>query len=34
VSVAAGRSARPVHERERVRIAMLARVADALIEAP
>jgi hypothetical protein len=34
VSVAAGRSARPVHERERVRIALLARVADALIEAP
>ena len=34
VSVAAGRSARPVHERERVRVALLARVADALVDAP
>jgi hypothetical protein len=32
VSVAAGRSDRPVHERERVRVALLARLADALIE--
>lgn len=30
-SVAAGRSDRPVHERERVRVALLARLADALI---
>ena len=29
-SVAAGRSHRPVHERERVRVALLARLADAL----
>jgi hypothetical protein len=31
-SVAAGRSARPVHERERVRVEVLARIADALVE--
>jgi hypothetical protein len=31
-SVAAGRSDRPVHERERVRVWMLARLADALID--
>ena len=31
VAVAAGRRARPVHERERVRVALLARVADALL---
>jgi hypothetical protein len=30
VAVAAGRSERPVHERERTRVALLARVADAL----
>lgn len=32
IAVAAGRSDRPVHERERVRVALLARLADALIE--
>jgi hypothetical protein len=32
ISVAAGRAQRPVHERERVRMALLARVADALLE--
>lgn len=32
VSVAAGRSDRPVHERERVRVALLARLADALVD--
>jgi hypothetical protein len=32
VSIAAGRSDRPVHERERVRVALLARLADALID--
>ena len=31
VSVVAGRSHRPVHERERVRVALLARLADALL---
>jgi hypothetical protein len=30
-SVAAGRSHRPVHERERTRVALLARLADALL---
>jgi hypothetical protein len=30
VAIAAGRRDRPVHERERVRVALLARVADAL----
>jgi hypothetical protein len=29
--VAAGRSKRPIHERERVRISLLARLADALL---
>jgi hypothetical protein len=32
ISVAAGRSDRPVHERERVRVALLGRLADALID--
>jgi hypothetical protein len=32
ISVAAGRSDRPVHERERIRVALLGRLADALIE--
>jgi hypothetical protein len=32
ISVAAGRSQRPVHERERVRVALLARLADALVD--
>ena len=32
VAIAAGRSDRPVHERERVRVSMLARLADALID--
>lgn len=34
VSVAAGRSDRPVHERERIRVALLGRLADALVDAP
>lgn len=32
ISVAAGRSDRPVHERERLRVALLGRLADALID--
>lgn len=32
LSLAAGRSDRPVHERERVRVALLARLADALVD--
>jgi len=32
VSLAAGRSDRPVHDRERTRVALLARLADALID--
>lgn len=32
VAIAAGRSDRPVHERERTRVGLLARLADALIE--
>ena len=31
VAVAAGRSDRPVHDRERTRVALLARIADALV---
>ncbi len=31
VAVAAGRSERPVHERERTRVSLVARVADALV---
>ena len=31
-TVAAGRTARPIHERERVRVSLLARLADALVE--
>ena len=32
MAVAAGRADRPVHERERVRVGLLARIADALID--
>lgn len=31
LNVAAGRSGRPIHERERIRISLLARLADALL---
>ena len=31
VAVAAGRSDRPVHDRERTRVSLLARIADALV---
>ena len=31
ITVAAGRAARPIHERERVRVSLLARLADALV---
>ena len=31
VAVAAGRSHRPVHDRERTRVSLLARIADALV---
>jgi hypothetical protein len=34
LSVAAGRVDRPIHERERIRISLLARLADALIRPP
>ena len=34
VTVAAGRAARPIHERERERTALLARVADVLLRPP
>jgi len=32
--VAAGRNDRPIHERERIRVSLLARLADALLAAP
>ncbi|MBA3605116.1 MAG: hypothetical protein M3487_07055 [Actinomycetota bacterium] len=34
LTVAAGRAARPIHERERERVVLLARVADALLASP
>ncbi len=34
LTIAAGRSARPIHERERVRMSLLARLADALLVDP
>ena len=32
MTVVAGRAGRPIHERERVRISLLARLADALLD--
>ena len=34
LTIAAGRSGNPIHERERVRFSLLARLADALIVRP